>query len=174
MLGKENCCPYTEAKTHDVKRALQFTHSNVCTVIVGRILHEFQSTVLKEEWEEYQKYMIAKTNNRRLDEFHSKEKLDKAIQTFRQQNSLRDGQLDNLVDDLQAKFSDVNIALQFDANRIDRDLVSMACKGETEAPCLGQRTNVALCLKTKTGDRCDEYIKALEKCVGDAVVLNKQ
>jgi hypothetical protein len=119
-----------------------FTHSNVCIKIIDRILHEFQSKVLKEEWEEHQKYMIAKKDKRRLEEFH-------------------------------AKFSDINTALQFDVNRIDRKLVSITFKGETEAACLGQRTNVALCFKSKAGDKCDEYIKALEKCFGDAVVLKK-
>jgi hypothetical protein len=151
-----------------------FTHSNVCNILVGRILHEFQSKVLKEEWEEHQKYMIAKADKRRLEEYRSKEKLDRKLDTFRQQNSIRDGQLDNLTDDFQAKFSDINTALQFDANRIDRKLVSMSFKGETEAPCLGQRTNVAICFQHKTGDNCDEYIKALEKCVGEAVVLKKK
>jgi hypothetical protein len=150
-----------------------FTHSNVCIKIIDRILHEFQSKVLKEEWEEHQKYMIAKKDKRRLEEFHAQEKLDQDIKSFRQQNSVREGHLDNLMDDLQAKFSDINTALQFDVNRIDRKLVSITFKGETEAACLGQRTNVALCFKSKAGDKCDEYIKALEKCFGDAVVLKK-
>jgi hypothetical protein len=106
--------------------------------------------------------MIAKKDKRSLEEFHAQEKLDQDIKSFRQQNSVREGHLDNLMDHLQAKFSDINTALQFDVNRIDRKLVSITFKGETEAACLGQRTNVALCFKSKAGDKCDEYIKALE------------
>jgi len=142
-------------------------------LFLGRILQDFQSKVLKDEWEKHQKYMIAKGNKRRLEEFHTKEALDQQINNFRQQDGIRQSQLDERIDDLQAKFSDISTALQFDANRIDQKLASMSFKGETEAPCLGQRTNVTLCLQDKKGN-CDAFIKSLEKCVGETVVFKQQ
>jgi hypothetical protein len=128
---------------------------------------------LKEEWEKHQKFLLARGNKRRLEEFETKNALDQRLETFRQQDSIRQSQLDERIDGLRAKFSDLSTAMEFDANRMDQKLSSMNFKKENEAPCLESRTNIAMCLSDKSRSNCDAFMQALEKCVGDTVV-NKQ
>ncbi len=145
-----------------------------CHDFKGTIFHELQRTVLNETWEKYQKSLIAKGNQRRSDEFRAKEDLDQRLNMFRQNDSIRQQQLDERTEDLQARFSDISTALQFDTNRIDQKLASMIFKGEAEAPCLASRTKVAVCFRDAKGSSCDDYVKELERCVKETVVLKKQ
>lgn len=144
-----------------------------CYDLKGTIFNELKSTVLKETWEKYQKSLIAKGNQRRSDEFRAKEDLDQHLNMFRQNDSIRQQQLDERAEDLQAKFSDVSTALQFDTSRIEQKLTSIIFKGETEAPCLSSRTKVAVCFRDAKGSSCDDYVKELERCVKETVVLKK-
>ena len=145
-----------------------------CRLRLGKILQDFQSKALKAEWEKHQKYMIAKGNDRRLEEFRLKENLDQRLNSFRQQDSIRQQQLDDRIDDLQAKFADVSTALQFDTNRIDQKLSSMNFKGETRSSCLAPRTRLAKCFNVDRGIGCDDIIKELERCVEETVVFKRQ
>lgn len=139
----------------------------------AKILGDFQSKVLKEEWEKHQKYMIAKGNQRRLQEYQKKEQLDQQVEQFRAQDSARQSQLDQRMDDLQAKFSDSATAFKFDAQRLDQTLASISVKEEMEAPCLGPRTNVTVCLSSESKRDCSDFVLALEKCVGEKVAEMK-
>ena len=143
-------------------------------VIKDTIIHEFQSKVLKEEWEKHQKHLIIQGSKLRSESHRVMEDIDKQMNEFRIRDSLQQQQLDERAEDLQAKFADINTELQFDANRIDRKLASMIFKGETEPPCLGSRTKVALCFQDAKGSSCDDYLKELERCVKETVVFKKQ
>lgn len=117
---------------------------------------------------------IANDFKRRSDEYNAKKVVDDGSQTFREQDSIRQQQLDERVEDLQARFSDIDYALQFDANRIDRKLATVIFKGETQPPCLGSRTKVAICFQDAKGSNCDDYVKELERCVKETVVFKNQ
>jgi vacuolar-type H+-ATPase subunit I/STV1 len=116
--------------------------------------------------------MIAKGNKRRLQEFQIKEAIDQQFKQFRQQNDLIQSQLDERIDEINARFSDLKNAAEFDANRLDKKLAAIRVNTQ-EAPCLGPRTSITLCLSEKGPAECDDFIKALEKCVTEAVVFQK-
>jgi hypothetical protein len=137
-------------------------------------LHEFDSKVLKDEWEEHQKYLIAKLDSRRLHDYETKMQLKHQLQSLREQDLLRQRVLDERIDAAQAQFSDLSVALQYDTDRIDQKLASISFKQNTEAPCLGPRTHVANCLQSQKGvKQCENYIRELQTCVEQIVVLKK-
>lgn len=139
----------------------------------NRILQDFQSKVLKEEWEKHQKYMIAKGNERRLEEFQKMEVIEQQLNSFHPQNELVQSQLDQRIDELQAKFSDISTAAKFDADRMEKKLTSKKFQA-SESPCLMARTNVSMCLPEKQGSNdCSDFIRALEKCVQDTIVTKQ-
>mmetsp|Transcript_9290 Transcript_9290/g.10270 ORF Transcript_9290/g.10270 Transcript_9290/m.10270 type:complete len:174 (-) Transcript_9290:81-602(-) len=138
----------------------------------SKIMQEFQSKLLQDEWEKHQKYVIAKGNKRRLEEFQTKEYIVQKLNEFRPQNDLQQSQLDQRIDELRAKFSDITTASKFDAARLHERMTSQKIfAGET--PCLIDRTNVTLCLSENHGkesNKCNDFITALENCAQRTIV----
>mmetsp|Transcript_18181 Transcript_18181/g.26916 ORF Transcript_18181/g.26916 Transcript_18181/m.26916 type:complete len:118 (-) Transcript_18181:368-721(-) len=117
--------------------------------------------------------MIAKGNERRLEEFQKMEAIEQHLNGFRPQNEMLHSQLDQRIDELQAKFSDISTAAKFDAESLEKKLTSRKFQS-SEAPCLMARTNIAMCLSDKQGlNDCSDFIRALEKCVQDTIVTKQ-
>lgn len=93
-----------------------------------KILQDFQSTVLKEEWEKRQKFLLAKNNQRRLDDYQFQEALKERMAVVRQQQASIQSQLDEKTQALQARFADVSIGAQHDAERLEKENLSIQPK----------------------------------------------
>mmetsp|Transcript_13574 Transcript_13574/g.31543 ORF Transcript_13574/g.31543 Transcript_13574/m.31543 type:complete len:166 (-) Transcript_13574:1961-2458(-) len=158
--------------TQEVSRRLDF-HKE-------RVLKEFQSRVLAEEWEKYQKLVIAMSNERQLKNYNTREAVRERMTAFRQQNSAVQAGLDQQIDSLQARFADLNTEAKFDASRLEKEYLGHDAGGGEAQPkgvaCLAPRTTLALCIQEKGGSTagCEEFISAMELCVHDTVAGNKQ
>jgi len=95
---------------------------------IDKILQDFQSTVLKEEWEKRQKYLMAKNNQRRMEDFQFQEALKERMAAVRQQQTAVNAQLDEKAEALQARFANVSVALQHDADRLEKENLSIQPK----------------------------------------------
>lgn len=98
------------------------------SLIVDKILQDFQSTVLKEEWENRQKYLLAKNSKRRQADFEFQEALKARMEAVRQQQTAVQSQLDEKAQALQARFTSVSIDLQDDVARFEKENLSIQPK----------------------------------------------
>lgn len=118
--------------------------------------------------------MIAKGNEKRLEEFQQMEVIEQQLNAFRPQNDLLQSQLDQRIDELQAKFSDISTAAKFDADSMEKKLTGKKFQA-SETPCLMPRTNLIMCLSKKQGlDACSGFIKSLEVCAKEAIVTKNK
>lgn len=98
------------------------------TCFADKILQDFQSTVLKEEWEKRQKYLLAKNNKRLMSDYEFQEALKERMTAVRQQQAAVHKQLDEKAEALQARFADISIGLQHDADRLEKENLSIQPK----------------------------------------------
>jgi predicted RNA-binding protein with EMAP domain len=142
--------------------ALEFSYS--CNV--DKILQDFESSVLKEEWEKRQKMIMAKTNERRLQDFQFQEALKERMAAIRQHHAQVQESLDERTEALQARFADVAVELQHDAARL-RDQYLSPQPDSSQPSCLDVRTKLATCFKQNVNNSkiCDDYVEALNVCM---------
>ena len=95
---------------------------------IDKILQDFQSTVLKEEWEKRQKYILARNSKRRQADFEFQEALKERMAAVRKQQTAVQSQLDEKAATLQARFADVSIGMQHDAARLEKENLSIQPK----------------------------------------------
>jgi hypothetical protein len=89
--------------------------------LLDKIVQDFQSTVLKDEWEKRQKYLLARNNKRRLEDLQHQEAHKQQQELFQKENEALQGRLDERTDTLLARFADSTIALQHDTARLEKE-----------------------------------------------------
>jgi exonuclease VII large subunit len=134
-----------------------------------KILQDFQSSVLKQEWEKRQKLILAKSNERRLADYQFQEALKERMQHIRQHHAQIQQRLDEKTEALQARFADVTVELQHDAARLREQHLSSSSKQPTgsQPGCVDVRTKLATCYEENVSNSkiCDGYVEALNVCM---------
>jgi predicted transcriptional regulator len=132
---------------------------------------------LQKEWDGFRTSVLSRRQERiqALSQEHA------ALEHQRQARTVRLKQLheriDETIDDLNAKFADSAVALQYDANRLldkfhtpenfTQETKDSINKDSKPLPCLGQRAHWMDCQKKYSSDSrpCNAYFEELEKCV---------
>ena len=162
---------------------VQITHhpvspiSLVCTFApqhnVAKVMNEFQSKHLKEEWEKRQRAILASRNERIAEDERRRVGLEQELSMFRAQNADVQAKLDAKIDSASSRFADLQVELQYEVDRVEKKLGQGGPKGAggAAAPCVELRSELAACFR-EVADvrRCDGYVEALERCVKVEVV----
>jgi hypothetical protein len=82
------------------------------------MVSDFQSEILKEEWESRQKFVLAKSNQRILAEEQRKQDLEKKLSAWKEQDTRVHERLDERLDELKTQFSEAEVEVRHDASRI--------------------------------------------------------
>lgn len=135
---------------------------------------EFQSQLAEAEWGKYQKHLMERSNKQRPEDSAATKDAEIRLEEFRARNGAEQASLDEKIDKLQAAFADTILEASFDADRLEKQYLT-GTKGGTNggagpaSDCLQARTNVSVCLKEKGSSGCDDFIRAMQTCVGAAV-----
>jgi hypothetical protein len=132
-----------------------------------KILQDFQSTVIKQEWEKRQQYFLAKNSQRRLGDLEFQEALNQRMAAVRQQQASVQKQLDEKAEALQARFADISIGLKHDADKLEKENLSIQPRTGSSQPCLNVRKKLASCYKRNQGEpsNCDALVNELGACI---------
>jgi phospholipase/lecithinase/hemolysin len=97
-------------------------------------------------------------------------KIQQHMEQFRKQNEQLQGQLDQSIDEMENKMTDIANVVEYDADRLVKKIQGVpGSKGTSEeVPCLTERTNIAMCM-AGSKKSCDFYISALEECVNQTI-----
>jgi hypothetical protein len=140
------------------------------------IVRDFQNQSLQNEWDKFRMSVLVRRNERSVALSQSQIALEQQRQARMAISSQRHARLDQSIDELNAKFSDESIALQYDASSLLQKFetpenVSRVYddidKDSKPLPCLGQRAHWIDCQKKYAKDPrpCHAYVEALERCV---------
>mmetsp|Transcript_22604 Transcript_22604/g.31562 ORF Transcript_22604/g.31562 Transcript_22604/m.31562 type:complete len:167 (+) Transcript_22604:127-627(+) len=141
----------------------------------SKVVEDFQSTVLKEEWEKRQKYLLARGNERKINELQRQEHLEQQMEAFQEQNAKVQEQLDAQMDTSKARFADMIVEMQHDAKRLEDTYVHGSNKNQKQQPCTFERANLTVCLKnteSSSPSACDELMEAMDRCVKRSLVVH--
>mmetsp|Transcript_22005 Transcript_22005/g.47956 ORF Transcript_22005/g.47956 Transcript_22005/m.47956 type:complete len:167 (-) Transcript_22005:125-625(-) len=140
----------------------------------SKVMADFQSAHLKEEWENRQRAILAARSERIAEDERRRAGLEAELKLFRVRNAETQAKLDAKIDDASARFADLQIELKYDVDRLEKKLGSgPKVKGSDDAaaPCLTLRSDLAACFRDADDVRkCDGFVEALERCVRMEVV----
>lgn len=142
------------------------THASIA--VSDEALKDFQSTVLKEEWEKRQQYLLARGNKRRMEDLKRKEELKQHMEQFRLQNDVVQAQLDESRDQLMARFADQSVEMEHTIKKLEQSHANKM-KFEEKKPCLQERANLSVCFKNDP-EACSDFVEALDHCVTKTLV----
>ncbi len=145
---------------------------------IASIVRDFQSKILREEWNKFGTSVIIRRNERL-------QELEQATAQYQQQRHLasisrqqRMEALDTSIDEMQANITDLLVANEYDANKlmqmyghwIDAE-IDDPNRDSKPLPCLGERAHWIDCQKKYAVDSrpCNFYVSALEQCVQRAL-----
>lgn len=137
------------------------------------MLREFQNQVLQEEWDKFRFSVIAQRDQRHKHMTEAALVLEQRRQVAAARRQQRMHLLDTAIDEMNAKFADESVALEYDANALIQRFETKKVNGVDKVrPCLGPRAHWMDCAKKYSKDTrpCDAYMDILEKCVKDAIV----
>ena len=139
----------------------------------AKVMNDFQSKHLKEEWENRQRAILASRNERIAEDERRRVGLEQELNVFRARNAETQAKLDAKVDSANARFADLQVELQYEVDRVEKKVGQGGPKGAdgAAAPCVTLRADLAACFREADDVRkCDGYIEALERCVKVEVV----
>jgi hypothetical protein len=144
------------------------------------IVRDFQNQTLQQEWDKFRTSVLIRRNERAkaLNEAQVAQKQQREVQAALL--AQRKASLDQAIDEMNAKFSDEAIALEYDASKLLQKFQAPAIltvvyddidKDSRPLPCLGQRAHWMDCQKKYAADSrpCNAYVEALEQCVKDTI-----
>mmetsp|Transcript_16759 Transcript_16759/g.23662 ORF Transcript_16759/g.23662 Transcript_16759/m.23662 type:complete len:172 (-) Transcript_16759:188-703(-) len=168
-----------KASTSATEESLESSSGSGTSLSPGlqtKVIEDFQSTVLKEEWEKRQKYVLARGNERKIKELQRQEQLEQQMTAFQEQNKKVQDQLDNKIDATKAQFVDTMVEMQHDAKRLEDTYTSKNKKFQQEQPCTFERANLTVCLngssKGTSPTQCDDLMEAMDRCVKRSLVVH--
>ena len=135
-------------------------------------MEDFQSTHLKEEWENRQRAILAARSERIAKDEERRAGLEAELNLFRARNADTQSKLDARIDAASARFADLEVEMKYDIDRLEKKIGSgpKITDGKA-APCLTLRSDLASCFREADDVRkCDGFMEALERCVRMEVV----
>ena len=98
-----------------------------------------------------------------------KTQLEEHMTKFREQNSQRQQGLDQTIEGIEDRFTDLSTGVEYDMSRLEKKYMSKNNKQGDQVLCLTERINVASCYKGGGGGDCDKFIEQLSDCVEKSV-----
>mmetsp|Transcript_14799 Transcript_14799/g.41239 ORF Transcript_14799/g.41239 Transcript_14799/m.41239 type:complete len:193 (-) Transcript_14799:4101-4679(-) len=100
--------------------------------------------------------------------------LERKLQEYRQQNETVQNQLNERIEGMEDKFTDMANVVEYDMNRLAKQYLksSLTEKNILSIPCFVEQTEIVTCLNNKSKSEeskndpfaCDVFIKALNDC----------
>jgi hypothetical protein len=92
--------------------------------------------------------------------------LEEHMGKFREQNNQIQQQLDQKIESIEDRFTDMANVVEYDVTRLDKKYLG-GKKQDSQIVCLDERVNVATCYK-ESGN-CDSFIEALSECASKSI-----
>jgi hypothetical protein len=177
---------------------LQLVKSNVVATLkltcklfllhTAAMLQDFQNEILQQEWTNYRSTVLERHRQRTFD--RNQAVLDLQQHSEQRKKLLaRTNELDAEIESLQAKFTDLSTAVEYDVQKLGEKYrvsfsepnsgirpangITLLTKRSTTSTrtCLGPRAHVIDCMSKYRNDvrPCSAYVDALEMCVSDIV-----
>jgi hypothetical protein len=146
----------------------------VICIILEAMVREFQNQALQNEWNSFRSSVLTHRAERQQSLAHQNGAVLQERQMRMASVANRNAALDNRLDSLNAKFTDIAIALEYDTARVQEKFVG---EQKTEGPekvehCLGERVHWMFCQQKYAEDSrpCNAYLSALETCVNKTIL----
>ena len=142
-------------------------------LLLDEIVREFQNQSVQQEWNKFRASVLARRDQRHKHLTEAALVLEQQRQVAAAERQQRMQQLDTAIDEMNAKFADEAVALEYDANALIQRFETKKVNGVDKVrPCLGPRAHWMDCANKYSKDTrpCDAYMDILEKCVKDAIV----
>jgi hypothetical protein len=137
------------------------------------MVREFQNQALQNEWNSFRTSVLTHRNEREQKLAHQNGALLQERQMRMTSIANRNAALDDRLDSLNAKFSDISVALEYDTARVQEKFGELKAESPEEVQhCLGERVHWMFCQQKYALDSrpCNAYLGALEKCVNKTIV----
>jgi hypothetical protein len=138
------------------------------------MVRDFQNQALQNEWNSFRSSVLTNRAERQQKLAHQNGALLQERQKRVTEVEKRNAALDNRLDSLNAKFSDISVALEYDTARVQEKFGEQKTENlEKEVKhCLGERVHWMFCQQKYADDSrpCNAYLSALEKCVNKTIV----
>ena len=148
------------------------------------IVRDFSNQVVQEEWTKFRATVLNRQHERSQQLSRAAQQQQHEREALNLQRQQRIQALDAKIDDLNATFSDLAVALEYDAKAFYRKFETAGAlpesstaqakkkKAAAAVPCLGPRAHWMDCaIKYRIDTRpCDAYLATLERCVQETVV----
>mmetsp|Transcript_113816 Transcript_113816/g.170238 ORF Transcript_113816/g.170238 Transcript_113816/m.170238 type:complete len:161 (-) Transcript_113816:27-509(-) len=95
--------------------------------------------------------------------------LEERLGKFREQNNQVQAQLDQKIEAIEDRFTDMANVVEYDVTRLDKQYLG-GKKQNSQIACLAERVNVATCYKDS--GNCDSFIEALSQCASESITSN--
>jgi len=135
------------------------------------IIQAFQSKTLQQQFQKLQTNILTSYNESISEDELRREKLQRDLIKWRDENTHVHKQLNERMDDIRAKFSDMEVSLRYDLGKIE-EKKNIAPKFETDGKtCLNERVELTNCYK-EVDDllKCDGFIEGFERCIKKTVM----
>lgn len=138
------------------------------------MVRDFQNQALQNEWNSFRSSVLNHRAERQQNLAHQNGALLQERQKRAAEVAYRQAALDNRLDTLNAKFSDISVALEYDTARVQEKFGEQKLDNpEKEVQhCLGERVHWMFCQQKYADDGrpCNAYLNALEQCVSKTIV----
>jgi hypothetical protein len=175
-LSNELQGSYPYAHNHIAKASPENASSGVsnsfllCLLRTEEIAQQYNNEQIVKLFGKQVEAIGAKKAQLLRDTVETRTKLQQHMEAFRTQNKQIHAQLDQSIEKLEDKFSDLSNVVEYDAARLEKKhLGGSSSKTKAEIPCLGQRTNVATCFSATDPVACDAFVEALEACASKTI-----
>jgi len=137
--------------------------------VQDKIVQDFQSSVLKEEWSKRQSAILTRANERKAQNKQHQAELEEKVNAWKEHDTAAQKQLDEQMNALKGQFVDKHLDVMSDVGRLERKMGTGPKFGEGKA-CLNTRVNLIQCYKENDDIRpCNDIMAALEQCVSKTV-----
>ena len=87
-------------------------------------MKDFQSKILREEWEERQKQILLQANDRIFHEEKKRKDMEERYTKWKEANEAKHASLDEKINNLKSSFRDTEFALKYDLNALQEKMGS--------------------------------------------------
>eukprot|EP00586_Coscinodiscus_wailesii_P017546 CAMPEP_0172501736 /NCGR_PEP_ID=MMETSP1066-20121228/152957_1 /TAXON_ID=671091 /ORGANISM="Coscinodiscus wailesii, Strain CCMP2513" /LENGTH=179 /DNA_ID=CAMNT_0013276697 /DNA_START=38 /DNA_END=577 /DNA_ORIENTATION=+ len=140
----------------------------------NKMVHDFQSNILNEEWHERQKNILTRGLERALQDEQRRHQFEKKWDEWKEKDKKRQFHLDSEIDSARNQFADLTVALEHDVKKLKGQFGTGGPQFGKGSGCLDARVNLVNCMKEKNGPfACDPFMDNLERCVKRTILKDE-
>jgi hypothetical protein len=143
-------------------------------LILEAMVRDFRNQALQNEWNTFRTSVLTHRAERQQNLAHQNGALLQQRQMRATEVAQRNAALDDRLDTLNAKFTDISVGLEYDTARVQEKFGEPKTENlEKEVKhCLGERVHWMFCQQKYANDSrpCNAYLSALETCVSKTIV----